>query len=85
LFFDQPIRGIVGKAVGGVVFVDQCGQAKGLVVLVAEYGLRCIENLGDQEMTEPMLAASPFIQAVKDQLLFKKPQPGPGKFNRNPT
>ncbi|MNM91147.1 hypothetical protein D3C81_1034370 [compost metagenome] len=32
--FAQPIRGIVGKAVGRVVFVDQRGQADGLVVLV---------------------------------------------------
>jgi len=34
-FFAQPIRGVVGKAVGGVVLVDQRGQADGLVVFVA--------------------------------------------------
>ncbi|MND90076.1 hypothetical protein D3C80_821520 [compost metagenome] len=33
--FAQPIRGIVGKAVGGVVFIDQRRQAQGLVVLVS--------------------------------------------------
>jgi len=32
--FAQPVRHVVGKAVGGVVLVDQCGQADGLVVLV---------------------------------------------------
>jgi len=34
LHFDQPVRGVVGKAVAGVVLVDQCGQANGLVVFV---------------------------------------------------
>ncbi|CAM3493699.1 hypothetical protein PSFL111601_26940 [Pseudomonas floridensis] len=35
LFFDQPVRGVVGKAIAGVVLVDQCGQAYGLVVFVS--------------------------------------------------
>ena len=35
-FFDQPVGRIVGKLVRGVVFVDQCGQANGRVVLVAD-------------------------------------------------
>jgi len=34
-FFAQPVRSVVGKAVRGVVLVDQRGQANGLVVLVA--------------------------------------------------
>ena len=34
-FFRQPVRGIVGKAVGRVVLVHQRRQANGLVVLVA--------------------------------------------------
>ena len=34
-FFAQPVRSVVAKAVRGVVFVDQRGQANGLVVLVA--------------------------------------------------
>ena len=34
-FFAKPVRHIVGKAVRGVVLVDQRGQANGLVVLVA--------------------------------------------------
>lgn len=34
-FFAQPVRHVVGKAVRGVVLVDQRGQANGLVVLVA--------------------------------------------------
>ncbi len=34
-FLAQPVRGVVGKAVGRVVLVDQRGQADRLVVLVA--------------------------------------------------
>jgi len=35
-FFDQPIGRVVGKLVSRVVFVDQRGQANGLVVLVTD-------------------------------------------------
>ncbi len=35
-FFAQPVRSVVGKAVGCTVLVDQCGQAQGLVVLVTD-------------------------------------------------
>lgn len=34
LLFDQTIRGVVGKLVGCVVFVDQCGETNRLVVVV---------------------------------------------------
>ena len=34
-FFDQAIGGVVGELVSGIVFVDQCGEANGLVVVVA--------------------------------------------------
>ena len=35
-FFDQTIGRVVGKLVSRVVFVDQRGQANGLVVFVAD-------------------------------------------------
>ncbi|KPZ26030.1 hypothetical protein ALO38_200076 [Pseudomonas coronafaciens pv. zizaniae] len=34
LFFDQAVGVVVGKGVGGVVFVGQCCETDGLVVLI---------------------------------------------------
>ncbi|CAH0649985.1 hypothetical protein PSNVIR_04272 [Pseudomonas sp. Nvir] len=34
--FAQAVRRVIGKAVGRAVLVDQCGQAQGLVILVAD-------------------------------------------------
>ncbi|KUR42063.1 hypothetical protein PSTA9_03783 [Pseudomonas syringae pv. tomato] len=36
-FFDQPVGMVVGESVGRIVFIGQCHQAQGLVVLVRDH------------------------------------------------
>ena len=63
MLFEQAVAGVVGEAVGGVVLVDQGGQAQGTVVLVAHQAAQGVGD-GDQVAGFVVGVAGVFAGAV---------------------